>query len=79
MPIQSRYSNEEFETLTEQLFTVLEEQKSSRDLSIMVLGNVLSNIFSQQVNEGSREEMLEQFCAVLKKSVGKNTAAKSTH
>ncbi|WP_395343842.1 DUF1414 domain-containing protein [Ningiella sp. W23] len=79
MPIQSKYSNEEFDAVMQDVFVALEKHKASRDLSIMVLGNVLSNIFSQQVNEHARDDMLEQFCSVLKKSVEKNTSKKSTH
>nr|WP_136252401.1 DUF1414 domain-containing protein [Ningiella ruwaisensis] len=68
MPIQSKYSNEEFEALMSDVFNSLEKHGANRDLSIMVLGNVLSSIFTQQVNEKNRKDMVEQFCAILKKS-----------
>lgn len=69
MPQQSRYSNEEFEALMNEVILVLEKNEAKRDLSLMVLGNVLTNIFNQQVAPENREAMLEQFTSVLKKSV----------
>ncbi|MGB3725000.1 MAG: DUF1414 domain-containing protein [Glaciecola sp.] len=68
MPIQSRYSNEEFEAVMQDVFVALEQNQSNRDLSIMVLGNVLANIFNNQINAKDRGDMVEQFCNALKKS-----------
>jgi uncharacterized protein YejL (UPF0352 family) len=68
MPIQSRYSNEEFDALTQEVFLALEKHKAKGDLSIMVLGNVLATIFKHQVNDDLRPKMVEQFCGALKKS-----------
>lgn len=69
MPQQSRYSNAEFEALMNEVILVLEKNEATRDLSLMVLGNVLTHIFNQQVAPENREAMLEQFTSVLKKSV----------
>lgn len=68
MPIQSRYSNEEFDALTQEVFLALETHKAKGDLSIMVLGNVLANIFQHQVRQDIRAKMIDQFCDALKKS-----------
>lgn len=68
MPIQSRYSNQEFEALMQDVFVALERNKSNRDLSIMALGNVLTNIFNNQVAPEKREVLVSQFCDALKKS-----------
>lgn len=68
MPIQSKYSNQEFEALMQDIFVAIEKNKASRDLSIMALGNVLAMIFSKQVNDNDRDVMVEQFCKVLRKS-----------
>ncbi|MDT0581666.1 MULTISPECIES: DUF1414 domain-containing protein [Alteromonadaceae] len=72
MPQQSRYSNQEFEAAMQDIFDSLEKNNANRDLSLMVLGNVVSNIFVQQVPEGNREAMLNQFCDVLKRAVKGN-------
>jgi len=45
MPQQSRYSNDEFETLMNNVILTLEEGGANRDLSLMVLGNVITHIF----------------------------------
>lgn len=68
MPIQSKYSNQEFETLMQDIFVAIEKNKADRDLSIMALGNVLATIFTQQVNAANRDVMVEQFCKILRKS-----------
>nr|WP_297349081.1 DUF1414 domain-containing protein [uncultured Glaciecola sp.] len=72
MPQQSRYSDKEFEAAMQDVFIALEKNNANRDLSLMVLGNVLSNIFTQQVAPQKREAMVEQFCNVLKRAVKGN-------
>lgn len=69
MPQQSKYSNQVFDTLTNDLITALEKNNADRDLSLMVLGNVITNIFQQQVKPGQRQKMAEQFTQILLKSV----------
>ena len=49
MPQQSRYSNDEFETLMNNVILTLEEGGANRDLSLMVLGNVITHILNTQV------------------------------
>lgn len=68
MPIKSRYSNEEFDALTQEVFLALEKHKAKGDLSIMVLGNVLASIFQHQVRPDLQKVMIDQFCDALKKS-----------
>jgi uncharacterized protein YejL (UPF0352 family) len=72
MPQQSRYSDKEFEAAMQDVFIALEKNNANRDLSLMVLGNVLSNIFTQQVAPQKREAMVEQFCNVLIRAVKGN-------
>lgn len=72
MPQQSRYSNKEFEAAMQDVLGALEQHNANRDLSLMVLGNVLSNIFTQQVATNNRDAMVDQFCNVLKRAVKGN-------
>ena len=72
MPQQSRYSNKEFEAAMQDVLGALEQHNANRDLSLMVLGNVLSNIFTQQVAANKRDAMVDQFCNVLKRAVKGN-------
>ncbi|WP_218396494.1 YejL family protein [Alteromonas lipotrueae] len=69
MPQNSRYTNAEFETLMNKVILTLEENDAGRDLSLMVLGNVITHILQTQVNPDKREAMADQFANVLKKSV----------
>ncbi|MDU0354025.1 DUF1414 domain-containing protein [Paraglaciecola aquimarina] len=69
MPQQSKYSDSQFEAIMHDIILALETHQANRDLSLMVLGNVITNIFQQQVNEKQRKQMAEQFTQVLLKSI----------
>ncbi len=69
MPQQSKYSDSQFEDLMNDIVFALEKNQAKRDLSLMALGNVITNIFLHQVNESQREKMAEQFTQVLLKSI----------
>jgi len=69
MPQQSKYSDTQFEALMHDIIIALEKNQASRDLSLMALGNVITNIFQQQVGEKQRGEMAAQFTQVLLKSI----------
>lgn len=68
MPVNSRYSDEQFEAIMQDVFTVLENHSAQRDLSLLVLGNVITQIFNQQKDDSRRNEMVDSFCRVLKKT-----------
>ena len=46
MPIVSKYKNEQFDALMNDLITALEKHKAPVDLSLMVLGNLTTNIIN---------------------------------
>lgn len=69
MPQQSRYTNDQFEALMNDVILTLEKNEADRDLSLMVLGNVITHILNTQVTPENRETMADQFANVLKKSV----------
>jgi uncharacterized protein YejL (UPF0352 family) len=69
MPQQSKYSDTQFEALMHDIIVALEKNQASRDLSLMALGNVITNIFQQQVSKNQRSEMAAQFTQVLLKSI----------
>jgi uncharacterized protein YejL (UPF0352 family) len=69
MPQQSKYSDSQFESLMHDIIIAIEKNQAPRDLSLMALGNVITNIFQQQVNEKQRGEMAAQFTQVLLKSI----------
>ncbi|MFQ3236914.1 MAG: hypothetical protein ACI9C4_002489 [Paraglaciecola sp.] len=69
MPQNSKYSDTHFETVMQDIIIALEKNQASRDLSLMALGNVITNIFIQQVNANQRSEMADKFTQVLLKSI----------
>lgn len=69
MPQNSRYSDTEFEALMNKVLFALEQDQVDRDLSLMVLGNVITHIFNTQVPASQRDSMAEQFANALKKSI----------
>ena len=69
MPQQSKYSDQQFDALMHDVIVAIEKNNADRDLSLMVLGNVISSIFEQQVAPAHRAQMAEQFTQVLLKSI----------
>lgn len=69
MPQNSKYSDTQFETVMQDIIVALEKNQANRDLSLMALGNVITNIFMQQVNANQRSEMADKFTQVLLKSI----------
>jgi len=69
MPQQSKYSDDKFEAVMHDIIASLEKHQTDRDLSLMVLGNVITNIFQHQVSDAQRQQMAEQFTQVLLKSI----------
>lgn len=72
MPQQSKYSDTEFESLMHDIVIALEKHQAGRDLSLMALGNVITNIFHHQVHQEQRGKMAEHFTQVLLKSINGN-------
>lgn len=72
MPQQSKYSDEKFESVMQDIVHCLEKHKADRDLSLMVLGNLITNILQHQVNDNQRQQMAEQFTQVLLKSINQS-------
>ncbi|WP_102795010.1 DUF1414 domain-containing protein [Bowmanella denitrificans] len=75
MPQKSKYSDAQFDQLTQDLIAVLEKHQAGRDLSLMALGNLVTNVFNHQVAPQNRQAMAEQFSQILLKSIDTNQAA----
>lgn len=69
MPQKSKYSDAQFDSLTQDLIAVLEKHRAGRDLTLMVLGNLLTNVFTHQVADKDRRALAEQFSQILLKSL----------
>ncbi|ELM3615240.1 YejL family protein [Aeromonas sobria] len=68
MPIVSKYKNEQFDALMNDLITVLEKHKAPVDLSLMVLGNLTTNIINGMA-PAQRHAITEKFVQALTASV----------
>ena len=54
MPQISRYSDEHVEQLLNEMLNVLEKHKAPTDLSLMVLGNMVTNLINTSIAPAQR-------------------------
>lgn len=69
MPQQSRYSDAQFESLSQDLIGVLQKHQADRELSLMALGNLITGIFNHQVAQNNRDALAREFTRILLKSI----------
>ncbi|EDU59817.1 hypothetical protein PROSTU_03009 [Providencia stuartii ATCC 25827] len=69
MPQSSRYSDEKVETLLAELVSVLEKNHTPVDLSLMVLGNMVTNLLNTSVAPTQRKMIADSFANALLSSV----------
>ncbi|MEN3752024.1 YejL family protein [Mangrovibacter yixingensis] len=69
MPQTSRYSDERVESLLTELANVLEQHKAPTDLSLMVLGNMVTNLINSSVAPAQRRTIARSFAEALQSSV----------
>lgn len=69
MPQSSRYSDEQIEHLLLELVKVLEKYKAPTDLSLIVLGNMVTNLINTTVTLTKRKTIAESFAQALLASV----------
>lgn len=74
MPQHSRYSDEHVEQLLSELVNVLEKHKTPTDLSLMVLGNMVTNLINTSVAPAQRQEIAKSFAQALQSSVSDDQA-----
>lgn len=67
MPYVSKYSDQQIESVILQLLQVLKNNNASRELSLMCLGNTVSNIIDD-LPADQRKAIVDNFCAALKAS-----------
>jgi Uncharacterized protein conserved in bacteria len=74
MPQQSRYSDEHVEQLLSELVNVLEQHKTPTDLSLMVLGNMVTNLINSSVAPAQRQAIARSFAQALQSSISDTPA-----
>lgn len=69
MPITSKYSNEKIEQMLTEVVNVLDKHEASADLSLMIVGNIATNILNQEIPASQRKVIAEKFTQALLSSV----------
>lgn len=65
----SRYSDELVEQVLSELVSVLEKHHAPTDLSLMVLGNMVTNLINTSVAPGQRQVLARSFADALQASI----------
>ncbi len=74
MPQSSRYSDERVEQLLAQLAQIHEKDKAPLDLSLMVLGNMVTNLINTDIAPAQRRSLARSFAEALQSSVRDDNA-----
>ncbi|WP_312739214.1 YejL family protein [Cedecea neteri] len=74
MPQTSRYSDEQVEAMLTELAAVLEKHHAPTDLSLMVLGNMVTNLINTDVASAQRRLLARSFAEALQASVSEDKA-----
>jgi len=69
MPIVSKYSNQQLESLLQEILQVMERRHTPVDLNLMVLGNAVTHVLNQQVPPHRRKVLAESFSRALLNSL----------
>lgn len=70
MARKSKYQNQQLDALLNDLIITLEKHKAPVDLSLMALGNTITNILATNVqNPIQQQALVEAFCTALKNSL----------
>ncbi|MEY4923408.1 MAG: hypothetical protein RLY17_2125 [Pseudomonadota bacterium] len=74
MPQSSRYSDKHVEQLLSELVSVLEKNRTPTDLSLMVLGNMVTNLINTSIAPAQRRVLACSFAEALQASVREDKA-----
>lgn len=59
MPITSKYSDEHVESILTEIAAVLNKHNASPELTLMVVGNIATNVINQNVAAAQRKVIAE--------------------
>lgn len=74
MPQISRYSDEQVEQLLAELLNILEKHKAPTDLSLMVLGNMVTNLINTSIATSPTPGNCQLFARALQSSINEDKA-----
>jgi uncharacterized protein YejL (UPF0352 family) len=69
MPIVSKYTNEQIESLVNELLTVMLKHKAPVDLSLLAIGNLTTHIIAERIPAAQQKTIAESFAAALVESI----------
>ncbi|MDN3697954.1 YejL family protein [Vibrio cortegadensis] len=69
MPITSKYSDQQVETILAEVAAVLEKHNATPELSLMIAGNIATNVLNQNVAASQRVAIAEKFAQALVSSL----------
>ncbi|KGQ69887.1 hypothetical protein A1D23_03900 [Chelonobacter oris] len=69
MAKQSKYSDQQVQALLNDLAAVLEKHQASVDLSLMALGNTVTNLLHSSVGRHQQQALADAFCSALKNTL----------
>ncbi|EIV8491920.1 YejL family protein [Vibrio vulnificus] len=65
MPITSKYTDEQVESILTEIGAVLDKHGAAPELSLMIAGNIATNVLNQQVAASQRKLIAEKFAQAL--------------
>ncbi len=65
MPITSKYSDEHVESILTEIAAVLNKHNASPELTLMVVGNIATNVINQNVAAAQRKVIAEKIRASI--------------
>lgn len=78
MPKNSKYSDKKINDILSDMITVLEKHKAPTDLSLMVLGNLVTNLLHNNFSPEQQKQMAAVFANALEQSL-ESTKSKQSH
>lgn len=73
MATKSKYQDKQFDALFNDLIITLEKHKAPVDLSLMALGNLVTNILQTNIKtDAQRQAIADSFSTALKNSLKSN-------
>ncbi|CAM3192933.1 YejL family protein [Vibrio neptunius] len=73
MPITSKYSDDKVEAILSEVAAVLDKHGAGPELSLMIAGNIATNVLNHNVNASQRKALAEKFAQALLSSIEENT------
>ena len=71
MPVTSKYANNQVEQILSEMLNVLDKHHACAELSLMVLGNLATNIINHNLSGDQREVIAQKFAQILLTSIDK--------